>query len=165
MKITAKAFVTTRVVDGFYNLDICTYRLSLMAEAVAGRAGIAGGEMPLMAWIGSEYDELLQQALYDRRLVTVTVELASEEQMDPIKESVEQFEQDLKHATLKLLQATVGLPLMATIRLPDGKILEVKVSEERPMPFPVFNLGPEDETTYQTYHRGFRDGWEKAVKG
>jgi len=79
MKITAKAFVTGREADGFYSPDICTYRLSLVAEAVAGRAGIAGGEVPLMAWIGSEYDELLRQALYDRRLVTVTVELPSEE--------------------------------------------------------------------------------------
>jgi hypothetical protein len=31
---------------------------------------------------------------------------------------------------------------------------------DRRMPFPVFNLGPEGETSYQTYHRGFRDGWK-----
>jgi hypothetical protein len=30
---------------------------------------------------------------------------------------------------------------------------------EARQPFPTFNLGLGGETTYQTYHRGFRDGW------
>jgi hypothetical protein len=38
-----------------------------------------------------------------------------------------------------------------------------RLAVDRRMPFPIFNLGPEEETHYQTYHRGFRDGWEKAV--
>jgi hypothetical protein len=29
--------------------------------------------------------------------------------------------------------------------------------------FPIFNLGEYSETTYQTYHRGFGDGWSSAV--
>jgi hypothetical protein len=30
---------------------------------------------------------------------------------------------------------------------------------KRQQPFPGFNLGPTGETSYQTYHRGFKDGW------
>ena len=32
------------------------------------------------------------------------------------------------------------------------------------MPFPVFHLGPEDETTYETYHRAFKDGWRAGIE-
>jgi hypothetical protein len=33
------------------------------------------------------------------------------------------------------------------------------ISKELRQPFPIFNLGHDEETTYQTYHRGFKDGW------
>ena len=53
-------------------------------------------------------------------------------------------------------------------RAPDDVFVEIDErriirQQDRRMPFPVFNLGPEGETHYQTYHRGFRDGWEKSV--
>jgi hypothetical protein len=36
----------------------------------------------------------------------------------------------------------------------------MRLALDRHMPFPIFTLGPEGETQYQTYHRGFRDGWK-----
>jgi hypothetical protein len=101
---------------------------------------------------------------------------------------------DLVRQTINALQKCLPLPNISTpvefviqmlmgrtlFRQEIGQILEALMHTSAPdaidlfyrsapaikkrMPFPVFNLAGDDETTYMTYHRGFRDGWNSAAQ-
>ena len=52
--------------------------------------------------------------------------------------------------------------ILFIVRRPELEVL-LRSEPRRGMPFPIFNLGPDGETQYQVYHRGFKDGWEAAL--
>jgi hypothetical protein len=45
------------------------------------------------------------------------------------------------------------------VSLALAELRSYREAAKRQQPFPGFNLGPTGETSYQTYHRGFKDGW------
>jgi hypothetical protein len=75
MKIHANAFVTRSRWDSvIYGLDIVDYTLEVVVRVDAVKACV-GGQIPLQAFRGSDFDLALQNALQNRRVVNVTVEV------------------------------------------------------------------------------------------